>query len=234
MPDESKTFMIKYEGARFEGARLPLDVLSDLPAFRDLLVSYAKDIWRRENVKKQRLPKGFDQSISLDLVGVAEGCAIAKIAWSRTAGQESLPGIYDEIEIIVDRSYNDIVRLIGDAGQQRYPRVLPAAHVRALNKLGAGLREDEKIVLPVRTPSNDNIDTVYLDAKRRRELIIQVSETYYVRYEDYGMLNGLHVGEGWVSVLTERYGQLKISVDPYRVGDEFDGNTGKPVQSRYK
>jgi hypothetical protein len=228
MPEDAKVFSLKYAGARFFGARLPLDVLSDLPAFRDLLVSYAKDHWREQHAARQRLPKGFDQSITFDLVGVAQGSAVAQLAWSRQIAQTTLPGFSDELESIVEQSYNDVVNLIDEAGQQRYPSALSPEQVRALNKLGAGLREGEKIEFP--RPSDRDGHVVFLDAFRRRDLITHVRETYQVRYEGIGVLNGLHVDDGWISVSTDDRGEVRVSLDRNRVSDEFDGNTGGSVQ----
>src|SRR6202041_478124 len=111
---------------------LPLDVLSDLPAFRDLLVSYAKERWRELHAQRRRLPKGFDQSITFNLVGIAPGSAVPRLAWSREVAQANLPGFSDELETIVEQSYQDVVDLIEDAGLQRYPRALSPEQVRAL------------------------------------------------------------------------------------------------------
>ena len=211
MPEDPKVFSLKYDGARFLGARLPLDVLSDLPAFRDLLVSYAKERWREQHAARQRLPKGFDQSITFDLVAVGEGSAVAQLAWSREIAQATFPGFSDELELIVERSYGDVVNLIDEAGRQRYPRALSPEQVRALNKLGAGLREGEKIEFPRPGQSDGNV--VFLDAYRRRNLITHVRETYQIRYEGIGILNGLHVDDSWISVSTEDRGELRVNVD---------------------
>jgi len=228
MLEDTNAFSLKYVGARFLGARLPLDVLSDLPAFRDLLVSYAKERWRDEHATRRRLPKGFDQSVAFDLVGITEGSAVAQLAWSRETAQEKLPGLSDELELIIAQSYGDVLRLIDDAGQGRYPRALSPEQVRALNRLGAGLREDEKIEFPRSAQSGGSI--IFLDAFSRRNLITHVRETYQIRYEGIGTLNGLHVDDGWISVATDDRGQLRVQVDPSRVSNDFDGNTGKPVQ----
>lgn len=59
MADEEKSFRLRYVGSRFDNARLPVDVLSDLPAFRDLLAAFAKDEWLSLNSDRQRVPKGF-------------------------------------------------------------------------------------------------------------------------------------------------------------------------------
>jgi hypothetical protein len=96
MTDE--TFKLRYVGQRFHDARLPVDVLSDLPAFRDLLVAFAKDRWRALNSDRRRVPKGFDKSLSFDLVGIEEGSAVPALNWNRGSAQDLLPGFVDELQ----------------------------------------------------------------------------------------------------------------------------------------
>jgi hypothetical protein len=63
------------------------------------------------------------------------------LAWSHEFAQANLPGFSDELESILDRSYEDIVNLVDDAGRQKYPSALSPEQIRALNRLGAGLRD---------------------------------------------------------------------------------------------
>lgn len=46
--------------------------------------------------------KGFDQSMSFDLVAIEEGSAVPKLLWNREIAQESLPGFSDELDDIVE------------------------------------------------------------------------------------------------------------------------------------
>lgn len=227
MSEEHNRFKLRYVGDRFKGHRLPLDVLSDLPAFRDLMVSYAKDRWRQSHADRQRLPKGFDKSISFDLISIEEGSAVPILDWSREIAQQALPGFSDELEEVVDQSFIDLVNLIDGAGHQRFPHALSSEHIRALNKLGSGLREDERIEFLGSSGADGNV--IYLDTFRRKALITHVRDTYQLRFEGIGRLLGLHV-DGHIQVETPEYGELRIPVDPDRIASEFDGNTGSDVQ----
>jgi hypothetical protein len=191
MGGDPRVFRLRYVGTRFLNARLPLDVLADLPAFRDLLVSYAKDRWRASNPDRQRLPKGFDQSISFDLIRIEDGSAVPAIAWNRQIAQASLEGFTDELEDIVDRSFMDVVTLFANAGIPRFPRSLSSDQIRALNRFGAGLREGERIEFLGSGPSNGNIP--YLDTTRRKSIITHVTNRYELRYEGIGQLSGTHI-----------------------------------------
>ncbi|MFN3820009.1 hypothetical protein [Blastomonas sp.] len=206
-----------------------MEVLSDLPAFRDLLVSYAKDEWRRRHEDRERVPKGFDKSLAFDLIDIAPGSAIPKLEWNRhrNSGQVNLPGFADEIEEIVESAYSDVVALIG--GHSGRVSALNSEKVRALNHFGAGLRDDEKIELLDRV----NGQVVSLDAHRRKQLITGARETYQTRLEGIGKLIGTQIKseeEASVTVRTSEHGDITIPVDPIQVKEEFDGNLEQDVQ----
>lgn len=227
MAEERKTFELRYVGARFVGKRLPVDVLSDLPAFRDLLVSYAKEGWRAKHLDRERLPKGFDKSIAFDLVEINEGSAMPKLDWDRRVAQAELPGFTDELDQLVDSSFGELVDLFDGAGNNRFPSALSSEHIRALNKLGSGLLDGERIEFMGSSGTDGNV--VFLDNHRRKTLITKVRETYEARYEGIGTLVGLHV-DGFIDIETEEYGDLRLRVHPTRVDDEFDGNAHSDVQ----
>jgi hypothetical protein len=228
MSNKHETFQLRYTGNRFKDARLPLEVISDLPAFRDLLVSYAKDRWRSANLRRKRLPRGFDKSISLDLVSLEEGSAVPTLKRSRDIEHDQMMlGFADNEEDLIDKSFDDICQLFDDAGNNRFPEALSSEHIRALNRLGAGLLKGERIEFLGSQGSDGNV--VYLDLRRRKALITRVRETYEMRYEGVGTLIGLHV-DGFIDVDTTEHGALRLRVHPDRVRCEFDGNIGSEVQ----
>lgn len=227
MPDQPTIFSLHYKGSRFRNARLPVEVLSDLPAFRDLLVSYAKDEWRRRHAERARVPKGFDKSLAFDLITIKDGSAIPQLEWNRDSAQVNLPGFADEIEEIVESAYGNVVALI--EGQPGRVSALSSEKVRALNIFGAGLRDNEKIEIPDR--SSDKV--VSLDAFRRKQLITGARETYQTRFEGLGELIGTHIKneyEGVVTVRTTEHGDINIPVEPLQIREEFDGNLEQDVQ----
>ncbi len=221
---DNKTFKLRYVGTRFNGARMPVNVLSDLPAFRDLLVSFARDEYLQRHTDRKRVPKGFDASLTLDLTQIEEGSAQPNLVWSRSVAQEMLPGIEDELAEIVEASYADIAHLFeGAAGDGGSPDLSPDK-LRALDKFGAGLRPDERIeLIPV---TGDNV--VYLDFERRKRLITSVRETYNVRLTGVGTLvsNSVH---GHIIIRTDN-GDISVEIDPEEIKQNFDGSLDQPVQ----
>lgn len=232
MAGENQTFGLRYVGARFHDARLPLDVLSDLPAFRDLLVSFAKAEWRAANRDRQRLPKGFDKSFSFDLVDIVEGSAIPQLEWNREAAQATLPGLTDQLSEVVDRAYKRVLDLVEAAGNDNFPEELTSEQVRALNKFGSGLRDGEKIEFSGSADSTGQV--IFLDIERRKRIITRTRGSYTSRYEGIGRLLGASVSadgtSGNIKVETEHHGEIVIGLDAERVEREFDGNINAPVQ----
>ena len=231
---ELRSFLLRYVGARFEGHRLPLDVLPDLSAFRDLLVSYVKVEWRAVHAKRERLPKGFEKSIAFDLVGIEDGSAVPQLAWDRDTAQLLLPDFKDELEMLVAKAYTKVLDLIDSANGPAGTMELTSENIRALNRFGSSLRPDEKIEFPDSRGADGNV--VYLDTYRRKRLITRGRDSYQTRFEGIGKLlrNGIdETGTlGTIAINTSEYGTINVPVSPERVRDDFDGYIEADVQFR--
>lgn len=231
---EPRSFLLRYVGARFEGHRLPLDVLPDLSAFRDLLVSYVKAEWRAAHTERERLPKGFEKSIAFDLVGIKDGSAVPQLDWDRTTAQLLLPDFKDELEVLVEEAYAKVLKLIDGANGPVESVELTSENIRALNRFGSGLLPDERIEFLNSHGADGNV--VYLDTYRRKRLITRGRDSYQTRFENIGKLLGSEIDPlgiaGTITVLTSEYGKIDVPVSPERVRDDFDGNIEADVQFR--
>ena len=229
---EPKSFLLRYVGARFEGHRLPLDVLPDLSAFRDLLVSYVKAEWRAAHAERERLPKGFEKSIAFDLVGIKDGSAVPQLVWDRETTQLLLPEFGDELETLVDKAYEKILGLIDGASSSVGAVELTSENIRALNRFGSSLLPDEKIEFPSSQGADGNV--IYLDSFRRKRLITRGRDSYQTRFEDIGRLLGSEIDPlgtvGSIIIDTSQYNVIKVPVSPERIRDDFDGNIEADVQ----
>jgi len=229
-----RSFLLRYVGARFEGHRLPLDVLPDLSAFRDLLVSYVKAEWRAAHSDRERLPKGFEKSIAFDLVRIKDGSAVPQLDWDRDTTQLLLPDFEDELELLVETSYSKVLRLIDSANSPVGAIDLTSENIRALNRFGSSLQPDERIEFLDSQGADGNV--VYLDTVRRKRLITRGHDSYQKRFEDLGKLLGSEIDPlgiaGTITILTAEYGKIDVPVSPERVRDDFDGNIEADVQFR--
>jgi hypothetical protein len=231
---ENGSFRLRYVGQRFEGTRLPVDVLADLPAFRELIVTFARAEWRRNNTHRKRLPKGFDASLALDLVAIEDGSAVPVLKWNRETTQAYLPGFSDQIEDTVKASFGQVVLLFSDAAAGQFPAALEPAQIAALNKFGANLRDNERIEFE--GSKNPNGSTVYLNSSIRKNLIGSLRGRYSGQIEDVGtLLGGVATPDGdnsfgYIVVQTAVYGELRIPVSNETLKSDFDGNIGQPIE----
>jgi hypothetical protein len=136
---------ITFSGPRFDDAGLELDVLSELLAYRKLLIETAKELWRSENRERQRLPKGFEESIRLKFYSIEAGSAIVPIKRVVTHNDLLLfeqPSRADEI----DEAAQLIDETIAAVSEDRpIPDRMPKAALPLLAALGENLREGEAI-----------------------------------------------------------------------------------------
>lgn len=224
MVETRRVFQLKYEGTRFNKARLPVDVLQDIPAFKDLLVSYAKDAWRRRNKDKQRLPNGFEANLSLSLFQIDEGSAVPKLEWVHSSDADILPGIHEEIDEVVDQAYSDVLSLI--AGTSVRAAALSREKTAAIYRFGIHLNKAEKIIIP----ANDGGKPAIYNSARRTAILEKARETYTKEIEDSGELIGTSIPsgyEGFLQIRTREYGEITLQTDPLRIYEEFSKRLNK-------
>jgi hypothetical protein len=136
---------ITFSGPRFDDAGLELDVLSELLAYRKLLTEAAKELWRTENRERQRLPKGFEESIRLKFYSIESGSAVIPIK-RVVAHEDSLlfkpaphPDEIDEAAQLIDETITAI------SEDRAIPDRMPKTLLPLLAALGENLREGEAI-----------------------------------------------------------------------------------------
>lgn len=223
MDDESKSYSLRYVGRRFDNARLPLDVLSDLPALRDLIAALAKQEFRQKNPDRQRVPQGFDKAISFALTEIEDGSAMPKLSLENEVAQQSLPNIGDEMEEIVARAFARVAKIYDDAGRDVFPQALPQDAIRALSKFGANIQDGERIEFQGQFGREG--DVVSLDSYRRKNLLTRVRKTYTKEFEGVGSLTGIDATHNVIQVQTDQYGELRLSLEGVALPvEQFDGN----------
>jgi len=93
-----------FQGPRFRDHGLPLEVLSELLVYRDLVVELAKILWKRNNPGRERLPKNFEETLTLKFYEVAPNCATIPLVAGEPAldDQAQLPLGRNELELAVE------------------------------------------------------------------------------------------------------------------------------------
>ena len=134
---------ITFTGPRFDDAGLELDVLSELLAYRKLLIETAKELWRTENRERQRLPRGFEESIRLKFYSIEPGSAVVPIKRVVMHDDSLLfepPPRVDEIDEAAQLIDETIAAVSED---QPIPDRMPKTVLPLLAALGENLREGE-------------------------------------------------------------------------------------------
>jgi hypothetical protein len=166
--------MHTFKGKRFDDHSLDLDVLPDLFAYKQLLVETAKALWRRNHPDRERLPKNFEDGLSLKFFKIEEGSTAVPIM--REFETEDQADFWktqpaDELDTAVEL-VNAAILAAND--NQPLPDDLPKNIIPLFADYGKGLRDDESVELV----SERNHTTANYTRTAQRELLARVTSVY--------------------------------------------------------
>ena len=174
-------------GPRFEGGKIPLEMLEDLSVLRKMVIEVAKWRYLQTNPQRSRSPKGFSDSISFSLVDVENASATPVIHADFHAPLESaLPQLTDMprmYEQYFAEARDAIIDAISAAQHNQSPsEYLPPKYLAHFDRLGRRLRDHESIEFT--SPNRTSPATLTKDI--RRTLILasdfpEVTEEVHLR-----------------------------------------------------
>lgn len=155
---------------------MPLEVLSELSAYRDLVVEVARALYLAANPGRRRLPKGFEQGLDLVVDGIGSGSAVPHVV--RRAPEE---GLFDGMPsaMAADDIFTHARVAIEEAiraartGAAFPPGFEPQVLIR-FNALGRALRAKER--LEIGPPGGS--DPVTYDTEVRKILLRRANLAY--------------------------------------------------------
>jgi hypothetical protein len=164
-----------FVGERYKDHGLDVDVLSELLAFKMLLVETAKEIWRQTNPDRQRLPSGFEDSLTLKIYQVLAGSTTIPLVRPFAAVPDQLPFLPAPDEL--DDARDLVLEAIDAAGRDallppRFPRKLLACFAN----YGKTLREDESY--RISRPADDSPRHALYTRQVRERLIYRLEGDY--------------------------------------------------------
>ncbi len=155
-------------GPRFEGHAIPLEFLKDLAVLEEMIVEVAKSQFRKENPKRQRIPRNFTEGIELKLTGVEEGSTILVIGLFISSSF-----LFPPAQTYFEEARNAIISGIDAAEQNKsITDYLPEKALGYFDRIGRSLREGEAIEFPTSKPEKP----VRLTKETRRKLILASSQ----------------------------------------------------------
>ena len=186
VPTTSDVFLAPVlRGKRFDGHTVPVEVLADLAAYKDLVLEVARAIYLKDNPGRKRVPKGFDDLFRLTLKQVDHGSAIPLLVIEREAEPEQpvQGNLFDAPEVgnadDVFRWYAEARDLIAACVQavaedRDPPARFPGEKLAAFNPFGRHLLPDESIEL---APNKETRGVLY-NGNVRKKLVLRRSSTY--------------------------------------------------------
>lgn len=189
-PETQSTLFLSLvlRGSRFEGHSIPVEVLPELAAYRELVVEVAREIHRRKHPHRKRVPSGFVEHFQLRLQRLDSGSAICRLervgpATSPLFLPSAQPDEFDEAREWIGELVTEMAG--GRAPPKRFPRHL----LPAFNSFGKRLREDESIEL--RRP--DQLSGPVYDPEVRKRIVLLASQSYQSETEVTGTIDGADV-----------------------------------------
>lgn len=211
-PSEFNRFVAhRLIGARFEGHAIPVDVLSDIAVYKELVVAVASELFFKENPKRQRLPKNFVDGFALVLRNIEEGSAVAGLDRPRKAprsGQQTMLLDSDSAGDVFERARDLVHDAIQSAsGGNALPAAFPLTALSLFNGFGRHLKDDETIEIS----APDGVAASYNRAVRKKLVLRQEHS-----YEDDIDVVGRIVRFDW-----ERM-SFELAVDDRRIPGKLD------------
>jgi len=125
---------LRFEGRRFEGHALDVECTHELIAYRSLILECAKELWRRKNPDRARLPKGFEDGCRVQFDRIDEGSAVVPLRRVREAVQPELDlgDEFDEAAALVDAVIAAAAR--NESLRDRFPANLTCSLGRAARR----------------------------------------------------------------------------------------------------
>lgn len=149
---------------------MPVEVLTELVAYRDLVAEVARHLFLSDHPARQRVPKGFTESFSLRIRRIEEGSAAPVLERVPPEGTlVATPDAFDSARDLICEA----VAAAADGGPT--PGAFPREAVVHFNRFGQSLRDEEDIEL--RAPGA-SVGPRYNQVIRR---VLLAERSYYQR-----------------------------------------------------
>lgn len=168
----------RFTGQRFDEHTLPVEVARDLAAYEVLVIELAKHLYKFENPKRERAPKGFAANFRLDIQEIGDGSTkplLVVVMSGMLALSNSEPTHFERAR--------DLIAECIAAPEGRLPEQFPKELLSHFNQFGRSLRDGESLELPLATSGS-----AVLSPERRKKLVLAASEEYEREVELQGYI----------------------------------------------
>lgn len=194
-------------GPRFGTAEMPLEVLPELAAYRDIIVQLAKERYK-QRTNRRAVPKHFEVNFRLHLVGFRAGSTVSRIFRMPDPAPEGtqlrlLPEVddFDDARDYLGRSL-DTLQNTG-----RLPEDFPDNVIPLVIAMGRTLEDED--VLELKSPGHRHGARYTREVRRR--LVVLTGSTYAQRVDVLGTFVGTRVSpRRELDLRTTQYGIISV------------------------
>jgi hypothetical protein len=200
MTEKRKVFIQPIlKGKRFDNASLPHEILIDLEAYIAIIIAVAKELYKKNNPSKNRLPNGFEKRLKLYLTGIEAGSAIP--IYQRDYELDSW--INDEFDLareIVNSQISETKCCVKD---------FPSAVIPLFDSFGKHLKSEETIELKI-----PNIEVAPIYSREVRSKILSINKKPY--------LDACHIS-GYISGFDVKKNTFNLVLESNQITGPLEG-----------
>ena len=164
--------VLRFDGKRFDGHSLDVECTRELIAYRNIVLECAKELWRRKNPSRERLPRNFVEGFQVEFGEIRDGSAAVPLRRVKAEDQAELDwgniDEFDEAALLVDEA------ILAAGTDQLLPEGFPNNVIPLFREFGKTLRDDEVLYTKARHASSESAYT----AGGRKRLSDWVAPTY--------------------------------------------------------
>ena len=228
-PDARVVAAMRLSGRRFDPAGMPADALVEVAAFEDLLRSLVRLYWFDRHPNRKRLPKGYDNTITLRLTAIGEGSAVPVLEYDPALIPDDIFGPHE-----IKRDFERAVLAIGDfinygfSDKGRIPSDIQRLPTNKVKKFGQTMRKGEAIqvspIVPLDPAGWESVTRYTRDARSHALVGLVGNFTQPVTVE--GQVIDFKVSSGQLVIRSRDHGG-DIAV-PYQESDVKVSIVGSP------
>jgi len=234
---------IIFKGPMFEDHGLEIDILTELIAYKKLLVDTAKELWKSSHPDRKNLPPGFGDSVRIKFYELGKGSTSVEL-------KKIMYSLDGELPLSDDDEFDKAAVMMEDGiGAFQFgtplPPDLPKNIMESLREMGTTLGEEDKMVIhspkrakpveftpAIRRKIEDYVECNYVDSIEIEGEVRSADLDNYnftIRSSDGDKIKGKFKPEQehLVTEALQHHEQLTLKINGL---GEYERNTGKLVR----
>lgn len=137
---------LRFDGPRFDSHALDVDCVSELLVYKKLVLECAKELWYRKYPGRERLPRGFEERLTLEFSEIRQGSA--EVPLCRVVLNDQTPldlgDEFDDAASLIDAT------ILAAHQDQLLPADFPKNIIPLFRDFGKSLKDSETLFVQAR------------------------------------------------------------------------------------